>query len=85
MGSTSTTFTASLDFGSYGPQVAAVQGFLSQYPELYPEGYTTGYFGNMTKSAVQRFQEKYNIADSNTPGYGRVGPKTRAKLNELDQ
>lgn len=35
---------------------------------------------------MQRFQKKYNIVSSGTPettGYGLVGPKTRAKLNEV--
>ena len=31
----------------------------------------------------QSFQEKYNIAKSGDPGYGYVGPKTRAKINSL--
>ncbi|MEK7074322.1 MAG: peptidoglycan-binding domain-containing protein [Patescibacteria group bacterium] len=50
---------------------------------IYPEGIVSGYFGPKTKAAVERFQEKYGIARKNQPGYGVVGPKTRAKLKEL--
>ena len=32
---------------------------------------------------MERFQEKHGIAKLGDSGYGYVGPKTRAKLNEL--
>lgn len=54
---------------------------------MYPEKLVTGYFGPLTLKAVQRFQTKYGIVSSGSPsttGYGRVGPRTRAKLNELN-
>jgi len=50
---------------------------------VYPEGLITGYYGQLTKKAVQRFQEKYGIAKQGDPGYGDVGPNTRAKLNQV--
>jgi len=59
---------------------------LAQNKEIYPEGEITGYYGELTIKAVQRFQEKYNIATSGTPettGYGLAGPTTRQKLNEI--
>ena len=46
-------------------------------------GNETEYFGSLTEKAVQKFQTKYNIAKSGDSGYGYVGPKTRAKLNEV--
>ncbi|MBI5306453.1 peptidoglycan-binding protein [Candidatus Wolfebacteria bacterium] len=55
-------------------------------PDIYPQKIITGYFGVLTKQAVQRFQSKNNIVysgDENTTGYGLVGPKTRKKLNEF--
>lgn len=55
-------------------------------PEIYPEGLTTGYFGILTQSAIQRFQCEHNIICEGSPqttGYGLVGPKTRQKLNEI--
>lgn len=46
-------------------------------------GHETDYFGAMTEKAVQKFQVKYELAAPGDPGYGTVGPKTRAKINEL--
>ena len=54
---------------------------------MYPEGEITGYFGNKTKMAVIKFQEKYasEILKSYglTSGTGVVLKSTRKKLNEL--
>ncbi|MEK7082861.1 MAG: peptidoglycan-binding domain-containing protein [Patescibacteria group bacterium] len=69
--------------GSRGNDVSALQKFLATDKSIYPEGIVSGYFGPKTKAAVERFQEKYGIARKNQPGYGVVGPKTRAKLKEL--
>ena len=46
-------------------------------------GNETNYYGSLTRKAVEKFQVKYGIAKSGEPGYGTVGPMTRAKLNEL--
>ena len=46
-------------------------------------GKETDYFGPATKRAIQKFQEQYGLAKAGDAGYGFVGPKTRAKLNEL--
>ena len=48
-------------------------------------GKETDYFGAKTKAAVQKFQEKYGIAQAGDAGYGLVGPATRAKLGELSK
>ena len=72
-----------LTVGSSGSDVDFLQEFLSKDLLIYPEGRVTGYFGSLTKSAVQKFQEKYGIAKKGDVGYGVVGPKTRAKVNEL--
>jgi peptidoglycan hydrolase-like protein with peptidoglycan-binding domain len=83
-GSTHYQFTHGLQYGNTGEDVTQLQTFLkSQGTDIYPEGLITGYFGNLTKLAVQRFQLKYNIAKSGDAGYGYVGPKTRAKINSL--
>lgn len=60
-------------------QVICLQEFLKlQGSEIYPEGLVTGYFGNLTKAAVIRFQQKYAISST-----GFVGTLTRAKINQL--
>jgi hypothetical protein len=81
-------FARNLYLGSQGNDVKKLQEFLAKDKTIYPEGEITGYFGLLTKKAVQRFQCKYNIVCSGTPystGYGAVGFKTRTKLNELIQ
>ena len=70
--------TQTLTRGSKGDEVTQLQEFLKQNPEIYPEGLVTGFFGPATETAVKRFQEKHGIES-----IGIIGPKTRAKLNEL--
>ena len=77
------SITRRLTAGSRGDDVKALQEFLASDPTVYPEGEATGFFGAMTRKAVQRFQEKHGIAQSGDQGYGDVGPATRAKLSEL--
>lgn len=75
-------FTVQLKVGAENNDVKQLQEILVR-EEVYPEGIISGYFGSLTKKAVQRFQEKYGIAKSADVGYGEVGPNTRAKLNQL--
>jgi peptidoglycan hydrolase-like protein with peptidoglycan-binding domain len=76
-------FTKTLYLGVSGSDVTRLQEFLAEDPAIYPEDKITGYFGTLTLEAVQRFQKKYGIANVGNPGYGHVGPLTRAKLNGL--
>lgn len=83
-------FSRTLRRGSSGEDVRRLQEFLKNPPaggpEIYPEGLVTGYLGSLTEAAVKRFQAKYGIVfygDPVSTGYGLVGPKTRAKLNEI--
>jgi len=73
-----TEFTQTLQAGMTGDGVKKLQEFLKQFPDIYPEGLVTGYFGQLTEAAIKRFQDKQGIEV-----VGIVGPKTRAKLNEL--
>lgn len=78
--------TAQADFGSRGTNVVNIQTYLASNPSFYPQGLITGYFGSLTRAAVQRFQAFYGIVSSGSPsttGYGRVGPVTMAKMNQL--
>ena len=71
-------FTKILRLGVRGDEVTQLQEFLKQFPDIYPQGLVTGYFGPLTESAVKKFQEKNKIES-----IGVVGPKTISKLNEL--
>ena len=66
---------ALLKQGSKHTDVARLQKFLGVD--------TTGYFGALTRAAVEAFQVKHGIAKKGDEGFGLVGPKTRTKLNEL--
>lgn len=85
-----TTFSVNLGIGSMGGDVSALQSILQN------EGFTisynetgSSYYGQSTAAAVSAFQLKY-YSDILAPyglftGTGRVGPSTRAKLNQLSQ
>ncbi len=66
-----------------GGDVSRLQQFLSQDSDIYPEGTVTGFYGNATRRAVERFQAAHSIVSSGSPetnGYGAVGPSTRAAI-----
>lgn len=70
--------TKQLALGMTSEEVKTLQEMLAADPSIYPEGLVTGYFGVLTQKAVMRFQKKHGLEQ-----VGVVGPKTRAKLNEL--
>lgn len=72
------TITSNLAVGSSGSEVTSLQTFLATDSSVYPEGLVTGYYGDLTRAAVVRFQAKYGIDQ-----VGSVGPVTRAKINGL--
>lgn len=72
------TISSDLSVGSRGAGVTALQQFLAQDTALYPQGLVTGFFGNLTRAAVIRFQERVGISP-----IGRVGPLTRASINGM--
>lgn len=77
------TFLQDLEFGMRNTDVKMLQDIL-KFEQLFPlNADSTGYFGAVTKTAVQKFQVKYKIATEQDAGYGRVGPRTRSKLNIL--
>lgn len=83
-GNVVSNFVQNLVPGSRGDAVSNLQRALKSDSSIYPEGLVTGYFGPLTENAVKKFQAKNNIVnqgDANSTGYGAVGPKTNAKLN----
>ncbi len=79
--------TTSLDLGDQGAQVTELQTYLATNASIYPSGLVTGYFGALTQAGIQRFQTAQGIVTSGTPsttGYGRVGPTTMARINNLN-
>jgi len=78
-------WTRDLTIGSVGKDVRMLQIALSMIKDkdgfLFPlfTQNPTGQFYGITRSAVKRFQLKYNIE----PPAGYFGPKTRRKLNSM--
>jgi ABC-type transport system substrate-binding protein len=80
-------FSKRLESGSQGQEVSELQKCLAQFPEIYPEGTVSGYFGPKTVEAVKNFQEEYYEEILKPWGFqsgtGIVGQTTIAKLNEV--
>jgi peptidoglycan hydrolase-like protein with peptidoglycan-binding domain len=72
------TIDSQLDLGKKNSDVTNLQTFFRDNSTIYPEGLVTGYFGNLTRSSVIRFQAQNGIAQA-----GRVGPATRDRINTL--
>lgn len=70
--------TRNLAIGFTGSDVSMLQRFLIN-AEVYPEALVTGYFGPLTRAAVQRFQREQNI----TPAGGFFGPITKKRMLNL--
>jgi len=75
---TEVAFTKTLQKGMTGEEVKKLQTFLKQFPDIYPEGLVTGYYGSLTEIAIRKLQEKQGLEQ-----VGFVGPKTLEKLNAL--
>lgn len=59
-------------------EIATLQTALAKDKSVYPEGYITGIYGQLTHSALIRFQKKYSLSAE-----GYYGPQTRAKIIEV--
>jgi len=82
--SAAAAITSQLDIGDRGSEVTELQTYLATDASIYPEGLVTGYFGQLTKAAIERFQTAQGIISQGSPtttGYGRVGPLTQAAIN----
>lgn len=67
-----------LAYNSEGSDVVLLQRMLSQDSVAYPEKKITGYYGDLTRSAVESFQREYGLVES-----GVVDTATRNKLNQI--
>lgn len=80
-------FSQTLQVGSNNTEVKKLQECLASDQEIYPSGTISGKFGQETKAAVIKFQEKYrdDILTPNklTAGTGKVSGATIKKLNEV--
>lgn len=84
-------FTRTLKLDMEGEDVKKLQERLNQDPDTKvadsgwgSPGKETTYFGELTRSAVKRYQCKHGIVcsgDEQSTGYGQVGPATRRSLN----
>ena len=73
----SATFNRSLNVGTQGQDVAALQTALAQKGFLtMPPGVLMGIFGTVTRTAVA----KYQVSEGLLPSVGFFGPQTRARL-----
>ncbi len=68
--------TRQLQLGMTGSDVSSLQSFLAADNTIYPQGIVSGYFGNLTSSAVSNFQARNDL-----PTVGRVGPLTLSVIN----
>jgi hypothetical protein len=67
----------SMDVGARGDMVRILQAFLAKNPNILDPQYVTGYYGQLTKEAVRKFQKENNLDQ-----VGRVGPKTLKAIND---
>lgn len=76
-------FNVDLEFGMRHPDVRKLQE-VYKYEGLFPANHEgSDLFHNITLDCTKKFQVRYGVAGPSDAGYGRVGPKTRAKLNAL--
>lgn len=68
----------SLREGMTGEQVLLLQATLANDSSVYPEGLVTGYYGKLTRAAIERFQKRHNL-----DGNGTLNAKTLKELNKM--
>jgi LAS superfamily LD-carboxypeptidase LdcB len=66
------------EYGSQNREIALLQIMLSEDDAVYPEGVVTGYFGDLTKDALTKFQNENTLKAT-----GELGEDTRIMLNNI--
>jgi hypothetical protein len=76
--------TRDLQRDMIGPDVRELQQVL-KFEGFFPANHSgSEYYGPITERGVKQYQAKHGIVNEGTPittGYGRVGPQTRAHIN----
>lgn len=67
-----------LGHGAKGDDVKILQDTLGEVAGVYPQELVTGYYGDLTESAVKRFQKAFGL-----PTTGYVGDLTREQIADL--
>lgn len=67
--------------GMSGQDVVELQQYLHS-AGVYTYPAYTGYYGIVTQQAVQTWQTRHSVANASMPGYGQVGPRTRANIQQ---
>ncbi len=73
-------FERILKKGMTGDNVRKLQEFLGNFPDIYPGGLVTGFFGPLTQTAVQKFRERNDDGSA-----GVVGPKPQLTATPAEQ
>lgn len=79
------SISKTLSWGMIGSDVTELQNFLIKFGYL-AAGNNSGFFGSLTKTAVQKFQCAQNIVCSgneSSTGYGQVGKLTRDTIAKI--
>jgi len=63
--------------GMTDEDIEKIQELLATDSDIYPEGLVTGYFGPLTRAALERFQARHNLRRT-----GAVDEETRELLEE---
>lgn len=77
------TFNTDMQLGDQNAEVKALQDCLKWTGDFPANADSTGLFGPITQTAVQKFQVAHSVAGPGGAGYGRVGPNTRGALNQI--
>ena len=64
--------------GQQNDEIKLLQRILATDPALYPEGFVTGYFGELTSQAISRFQARYGLTVT-----GTLTPETKELINKI--
>lgn len=56
--------SARVAIGSRSDEVKEIQEILKTDPDIYPEGYVTGYFGSLTEKAIRKLQKRCGLPET---------------------